>query len=1013
MPITMSHVMLHPRSPFPHVAQTGYHGESRRRATWQIIVLGAAIMSTGCSSKSSNDSSVPVIAPASAVLTTPTHQFTFESGPVRPVALSADGSTLYVANTANATLDILSVTSQGLTPVSSVPVGLEPVAVAVRNPQEVWVVNHLSNSVSIVNVGSRPASVAQTLLVGDEPRDIVFAGPSGLRAFITTAHRGQQRSGPALAGVPGAGDPQLTTPGIGRADVWVFDATQTGADTTLGGKPLAIITLFGDKARALAVTPDGKTVYAAALYSGNQTTVLSSFLPCPGVNNTGFGSTTPCTQNGNTAPGSAPGPATNYAGVPAPRVAVIVKKNATGQWLDAAGLDWSGLVQFDLPDQDVFAIDAAALTTQAGFLHVGTTLFNMVVNPKSGNLYVSNTESRNDLRFEGPGTFAGTSLEGHLAESQITVITAAGTVAPRHLNKHIDYSVRPAPASVKQSSLATPLDMVVSADGSTLYVAAFGSSKVGVLPTAALENDSFDPTQLSSGYISVSGGGPSGLALDQTRNRLYVTTRFDSGVSVVDLSTGQETSHLTLNDPDSTTIKQGRHFLYNAQVSSSNGEASCSSCHIFADRDHLAWDLGNPDSDPVVTPVTIKLSLAGPIVGGTPINGTGNIATLHPMKGPMTTQTLRGLAHSGAMHWRGDRVSGFFGTDPATTPPFDEALSFNNFILAFNTLLGLAPNTFATTDMQTFTNFALTLMPRPNPIRNLDNSLTTSQQNGRNYFMGCDGLDTLTQGPAQCGADGRPVGAGHFSDGVPAQNIGFPCEGCHVLDPSQGFFGTNGESSFENLPQTNKVPQLRNVYDKIGMFGDVAIPVVNAGNNGNQGPQVSGFGFTNDGSGDTLFRFLQATVFNSAFNGLVGFAGNSQSTPDQQRADVESFLLAFDSDVAPIVGQQITLDANNASVVGPRIDLLIARAMTPYTSLTLGGQVTECALIATAPVNDRVMTFVLQTNGSFLADTGTVSLTDQALRSMAIAQGIAITYSCLPPGWAPQSGPTGANSAVH
>src|SRR2546430_10042502 len=41
-------------------------------------------------------------------------------------------------------------------------------------------------------------------------RDIVFAGPGRSRAFITTAHRGQN--------VPY--DPQLTTPGIGRADVW-------------------------------------------------------------------------------------------------------------------------------------------------------------------------------------------------------------------------------------------------------------------------------------------------------------------------------------------------------------------------------------------------------------------------------------------------------------------------------------------------------------------------------------------------------------------------------------------------------------------------------------------------------------------------------------------------------------------------------------------------------------------------------------------------------------------------
>jgi DNA-binding beta-propeller fold protein YncE len=956
---------------------------------------------SGCSSNSSSGGTGSgFVPPGPAVFTTPTHQFTFEGGAVRPVALSADGNTLFVANTANATLDILSVSAQGLSLVSSVPVGLEPVAVAVRSPQEVWVVNHLSNSVSIVNVGSQPASVVQTLLVGDEPRDIVFAGTNSQRAFITTAHRGQQRSSPGLASVPGAGDPQLTTPGIGRADVWVFDATQTGVDSTLGGKPLAILTLFGDKARALTVSPDGSTVYAAIFYSGNQTTVIPAVLPCPGNNNTGFGSTTPCTQSGNTVPGSGPGPATNYSGLPAPRVAVIVQKNAAGKWLDAAGLDWSGVVRLDLPDQDVFAIDANSLATQGVYQHVGTTLFNMLVNPKTGSLYVSNTQARNDLRFEGPGTFAGTSLEGHLAETQITVINSAGAVAPRHLNKHINYSVLPAPASVKQSSLATPLQMVLSADASTLYVAAFGSSKVGVFPTASLENDSFDPTQLSSGYISVTGGGPSGLALDATRNRLYVTTRFDSGVSVIDLTAGQEISHLTLNDPDSQMIKQGRHFLYDAQVSSSNGEAACASCHIFADRDHLAWDLGNPDADPVMTPVTIKLRIGSAPVAGTPINGTGNIAELHPMKGPMTTQTLRGLAHSGPMHWRGDRVSGDFGTDPAVAPPFDEATSFNNFIGAFKTLLGLGSD-LDRTDMQTFTNFALTLMPRPNPIRSLDNSLTAAQANGRSYFLGCDGLDSLTGQAAQCGADGLPVGAGHFADGVPIQNVGFPCQGCHTLDASQGFFGTNGESSFENLPQTNKVPHLRNVYDKVGMFGDPSTYLVNPGNNANQGAQVDGFGFTNDGSDDTIFRFLQATVFNSGFNGLTGFSGDGQYTADQQRSNVESFLLAFDSDVAPIVGQQITLDPNNAGLVGPRIDLLIARALAPFTSLSLGGQVTECALIATMPQGNRVVTFVMQSDGSFLEDTGNARLTDQALRAMASVPGNNITYTCLPPGWAP------------
>src|SRR4030095_14091437 len=115
----------------------------------------------------------------------------------------------------------------GLSHAGSVAVGLEPVAVAARTDTEVWVVNHLSDSVSIVDL-SGPPRVIRTLLVGDEPRDIVFAGPGGTRAFITTAHRGQQRTDPSIAAVPGAGDPQLTTAGVGRADVWGFDAPRLG-----------------------------------------------------------------------------------------------------------------------------------------------------------------------------------------------------------------------------------------------------------------------------------------------------------------------------------------------------------------------------------------------------------------------------------------------------------------------------------------------------------------------------------------------------------------------------------------------------------------------------------------------------------------------------------------------------------------------------------------------------------------------------------------------------------------
>src|SRR5262249_20050739 len=190
----------------------------------------------------------------------------------------------------------------------------------------------------------------------------------------------------------------------------------------------------------------------------------------------------------------------------------------------------------------------------------------------------------------------------------------------------------PAANGVKDNSLATPVGMAVTSNGQTLYVAAFGSSKVGVFNTTQLENNTFTPDE--SNHIPVSGGGPSGLVLDETNQRLYVLTRFDNGISVVDLTLrqcvngtnngvactsnanctgggvcppGTEVDHPSLYNPEPASVVNGRPFLYDAYNTSSNGEASCSSCHIFGDMDDLAWDLGNPDGDESSNPLTIKL----------------------------------------------------------------------------------------------------------------------------------------------------------------------------------------------------------------------------------------------------------------------------------------------------------------------------------------------------------------------------------------------------------------------
>src|SRR5262245_66691598 len=82
-------------------------------------------------------------APATASFTT------FESGQVRPLALSPDGNRLFAVNTPDDRLEIFDVTGGGLVHTGTVPVGLEPVPVAARSAREAGAANHLSDSVAL------------------------------------------------------------------------------------------------------------------------------------------------------------------------------------------------------------------------------------------------------------------------------------------------------------------------------------------------------------------------------------------------------------------------------------------------------------------------------------------------------------------------------------------------------------------------------------------------------------------------------------------------------------------------------------------------------------------------------------------------------------------------------------------------------------------------------------------------------------------------------------------------
>ena len=848
---------------------------------------------------------------------------TFETGQVRPLALSPDGNRLYAVNTPDNRLEIFDIKPAGLTHAGFISVGMEPVALAIRTNNEVWVVNHLSDSISIVDTGANPR-VVRTLLVGDEPRDIVFAGTGSNRAFITTAHRGQNSpfSDPNDPG-------QITVQGIGRADVWVFDGVSPG--TSLGGNPLTILSLFTDTPRALAVSPDGGTVYAAGFHTGNQTTAINEGTVC-----NGGVTAAPCNPAGGApAPGGLPAPNINTDGNSQPDTALIVKFDGTN-WIDKLNRNWNNQVRFSLPDKDVFAINANAnppIETNV-FSGVGTILFNMAVNPATGKIYVANTEANNDVRFEGLRLSTNaTTVTGKTHLTRITVLDGT-TITPRHLNKHIDYTVQPAPTGVKDKSLAIPMGMAVTSDGTRLYLAAFGSNKIGIFDTAKLENNSFVPD--ANNHIEISGGGPSGLVLDETRNQLYVLSRFNNSVTIVDTQTKSETVSYPLHNPEPLSVVQGRPFLYNARLTSSNGESSCASCHVFGDFDSLAWDLGDPESSDLSNP-----NPDGPF----PANGQ----SFQALKGPMTTQSLRGLDNHGPMHWRGDRTAARSGGNA-----LDEAGAFKEFNVAFEGLLG---NTgpLSTIDMDSFTQFTMQIKYPPNPNRpfNFTNSRTPAQQRGHDFFNNAASLLGL-----------------------------LTCNSCHELNPGQGRFGSSGLMSGENETQVFKIPHLRNMYQKIGMFGMPLNESIVPGDGLFMGDQIRGFGFLHDGSVDSLFRFHSTPLF--SFN------------DDGQRRDVEQFMMGFDTDLQPLVGQQVTLTANNSAVVFPRLNILVERAKKGDCDLIFKGK-SKGALAFTGGV--------LQGNSDiFQLDSTGTTLTESNLRNLVNTDQLEITYTCVPPGSGIQMG---------
>ncbi|MCB9853731.1 MAG: beta-propeller fold lactonase family protein [Phycisphaerales bacterium] len=743
----------------------------------------------------------------------------WETPHVHPLDITPDGSRLLAVNLADARLEILNIDSGMPILIDSVPVGIDPVSVRARTNSEAWVVNQISDSISIVDLDL--GLVIRTLDTDDEPADVVFS-PASQRAFVSCS----------------------------QADtVLVFDLTAMDAPPTR-------ISIEGEDPRALVFNAARNEVCVAVFESGNRSTILgggstmANGFPRNVVSDPAgpYGGMNPPPNDGpNFTPAQKPGNPSP------PPVGLIVKQNSAGDWMDDNNGDWTDLVSganaalssrvpnWELIDNDVAIIDAATLDVR-----YATGLMNICmaigINPGSGDITVVGTDATNQVRFEPV-------LRGRFLRVNLGRVDAASgaTIAVSDLNQHLTYGTTipfvSIPQSERDKSLGDPRAIVWNSTGTRGYVAGMGSNNIAIIDDAGTRVGRID----DANDITIDvGDGPTGLALDESRDRLYVLNKFSATISVIDTTTESEVDQIALHDATLSAIKIGRKHLYDTHKNSGLGHIACASCHVDSRMDRLAWDLGDPSGD--------MRSFNQNCAPG------NNCDDWHPMKGPMTTQTLQDIIGLEPHHWRGDRTG------------------IEEFADAFAVLQGddapLPPN-----EMQEFENFLGTIHFPPNPYRNFNNTLPNNVPLPGHFTTG-------RFGPA-----GQPLPNGNAVNGLNAYRTaaldGVQCVTCHTLPTGAGPdarlvgfppsfqpvpVGPDGEHHIAIVSvdgSTNvsiKIPQLRNQYDKVGF-------------NMTQPRSRAGFGVLHDGSVDSIERFVNEPVFNV--------------TSDQMTADLVAFMLSF------------------------------------------------------------------------------------------------------------------------
>ncbi len=399
---------------------------------------------------------------------------------------------------------------------------------------------------------------------------------------------------------------------------------------------------------------------------------------------------------------------------------------------------------------------------------LGTVLFNIERRPGTSELWLCNTDALN-ADFIGEPNMP----QGQVVSNRITIVDVSSPV-----------STPPTVVDLDQiaigTSCAQPRAVAFNAAGDRAYVACEGSDVIAVL----------DGAGQWLGYYHIAEQGdvrsmPGGVVV--AGDLLITYNRGTNSLSVIDTTTvplgATINDHRSLGlDPRSAEVLHGRSIIHDADRSAS-GRSSCASCHVDGDLDGVVWDLsGTLDPE------------------GTPEN---QLSLWTDRKGPMVTQSLRGLPETAGFHWRGERGDVEF------------------FNVAF---VGLFDGNLLTpSELDDMVAYVNELRYPANPHQAFDRVTTPGELEGARIFV--EELATVNRS----------------------------CNDCHTLP-----LGTNGELLHETtgFAESFIVPQLRNVADKeLGLhdYGNLTTAsgmTIDLGEGSDIGPAL-----LHNGSKPTLFKF--------------------------------------------------------------------------------------------------------------------------------------------------------------